>query len=201
MRSYDASIIEGLLLTLNDDRTVNLSPMGVRFSTDGNMILLRPFKTSRTYQNLARKAAGVFHITDDAVLIARAAVGDVDVLPPLTPIHGTDLGYLSDACQWHYLKLQSQDLSEARALFEMRVSNRGVIRNFMGFNRAKNSLVEAAILATRVGILPEEQITQHLEFLQPSVEKTGGVSEQQTFSQLKTRILTKIAHAKNSTLD
>lgn len=199
MRSYDASIVEGLLITLNDNRTVNLSPMGVRFSNDGNMILLRPFKTSRTYQNLAREAVGVFHITDDAVLIARAAIGDIDALPALTPIDGTELSYLSDACQWHYLKLQSHDLSEARAIFEMRVSDHGVIRNFIGFNRAKNSLVEAAILATRVGILPEAKITQHLEFLQPSVEKTGGDSEKRTFSQLKSKILSEIADAKNST--
>ena len=201
MESYEASIIEGLLITLNEDRSVNLSPMGVRFSNDKQMVLLRPFKTSRSYKNLARGAEGVFHVTDDAALIARAALGDVSVLPPMTPINGTDLSYLTDACRWHYLKLDSQNISGMRASFNMRVADYGVIRDFMGFNRAKNALVEAAILATRVGILPDEQIQTHMEILQPSVEKTGDILERETFLYLRSRILEKIAEAKNSAND
>ena len=201
MESYEVSIIEGLLITLNEDRTVNLSPMGARFSTDKQMVLLRPFKTSRSYRNLAREAEAVFHVTDDAALIARAALNDVSVLPPMTPINETELCYLSDACRWHYLRLQSHDISDMRASFDMRVAKYGVIRDFIGFNRAKNALVEAAILASRVGILPDDQIRNHMEILQPAVEKTGDISEHEAFLYLKSRILEKIAAVKNSDND
>ena len=201
MQGYEANIIEGLLITLSEDRAINLSPMGVKFSADGQMVLLRPFKTSRSFKNLARDGEAVFHVTDDASLIAHAALGDITVLPSLTPIGDTGLSYLSDACRWYYLRLATKNTSGIRASFDMHVSDQGVIRDFMGFNRAKYAIVEAAILATRVGILPSEQIRQYMEMLEPSVHKTGGVPEKETFSYVKSNIMEQIARHKNGSKD
>ena len=201
VQGYQANIIEGLLITLNENRAINLSPMGVRFSNDGKMVLLRPFKTSRSFKNLARNGEAVFHVTDDASLIAHAALGDVKSLPALTPIGNKGLSYLTDACRWYYLRHESKDDTGIRASFDMRVSDRGFIREFMGFNRANFAIVEAAILATRVGILPSEKIVDHMETLEPSVDKTGGVREIEAFSYLKTRIMKHIASQENGSKD
>ena len=50
----------------------------------------------------------------------------------------------------------------------------GRVRDFFGFNRAQHAVLEAAILATRVGLLPAGEIFAQLERLRPLVAKTGG---------------------------
>jgi hypothetical protein len=59
--------------------------MGPRVDRQFTHLLLRPFQTSTTYQNLKRTGEGVFHITDDVLLIAKAAVGRLLPVPALEP--------------------------------------------------------------------------------------------------------------------
>src|SRR5687767_14375291 len=83
--SSDDLIAEGIVTTVNPDGSANISPMGPRVNRDFTQLLLRPFQTSTTYQNLKRTGEGVFHITDDVLLIAKAAVGQLTPRPPLEP--------------------------------------------------------------------------------------------------------------------
>ena len=53
-----------------------------------------------------------------------------------------------------------------------------------GASRKTAAVIEAAILASRVAMLPREQIQSDLERLRPLVEKTGGEQESQAFSLL-----------------
>ncbi|MFY8056217.1 MAG: DUF447 domain-containing protein, partial [Planctomycetaceae bacterium] len=46
------------------------------------------------------------------------------------------------------------------------------------------AVLEAAILATRLHLLPATQVQQHLELLQPAVQKTAGPDEQQAWHLL-----------------
>src|SRR6476659_345060 len=68
-------VLEGIVTTLNVDGTANIAPMGPLVEAELTSLVLRPFRTSQTYQNLQRHGAGVFHVTDDVELLARAAVG------------------------------------------------------------------------------------------------------------------------------
>ena len=68
-------IIEGLVTTINEDGTVNLAPMGPETEPAFEQLILKPYPTSTTYQNLQRTGTGVFHITDNVELLARTAVG------------------------------------------------------------------------------------------------------------------------------
>src|SRR6188768_4449317 len=81
----DELIAEGIVTTVNPDGSANISPMGPRVDRDFSHLMLRPYQTSTTYQNLKRTGEGVFHITDDVLLIAKAAIGELDPLPPLEP--------------------------------------------------------------------------------------------------------------------
>jgi hypothetical protein len=58
---------------------------------------------------------------------------------------------------------------------------RGRFRDFFGFNRAKHAVVEAAILATRIALLPAEEIAQEFRKLAVLVQKTGGAQEHEAF--------------------
>jgi uncharacterized protein len=59
------------------------------------------------------------------------------------------------------------------------------VRDFFGFNRAKNAVIEAAILATRVRLLKPKQIREELAKLASPVDKTAGDQERRAFDFLK----------------
>ena len=67
-------ILEGIVTTVSAVGAVNVAPMGPRVDPDFSQIVLQPFRTSQTYQNLKARPEGVLHVTDDVLLLARAAV-------------------------------------------------------------------------------------------------------------------------------
>jgi hypothetical protein len=72
---HDEPILEGIVVTLDDQGIPNIAPMGPRVDRQISRLVLRPFQTAQTYRNLKATGCGVFHITDDVELLARAAVG------------------------------------------------------------------------------------------------------------------------------
>lgn len=181
----DDLIAEGLVTTLNADGSANISPMGPRVNRDFTQLMLRPFQTSTTYQNLKRTGEGVFHITDDVLLIAKAAVGKLTPEPPLLAAPNVHGFLLANACRWFAFRVSHLDDTEERTTIECTVIGSGNLRPFFGFNRAKHAVLEAAILATRIGILPSEQITAELQRLAILVEKTAGMQEREAFEFLR----------------
>jgi hypothetical protein len=181
----DLLIVEGILTTLCADGLPNIAPMGPRVDRELSRLTLRPFQTSTTFKNLKRTGQGVFHVVDDVELLARAAVGAIASPPKLRPAKRVEGVVLADACRWFELRVERLDDSQERTTIECRVEARGEHRPFFGFNRAKHAVVEAAILATRVGIVPGETILQELVRLAAPVEKTGGVQERGAFEYLR----------------
>lgn len=177
-------ILEGLVTSLNADGAVNLAPMGPRVDAAMDRLLLRPFRTSTTYANLCRHGEGVFHVTDDVALLARCAVGQLAELPPLRPAPVIAGRIVVGACRWYAFRVRSIDAHQDRAVVAADVVARGVEREFIGFNRAKHAVLEAAILATRIGILPDDEIRGELARLAPPVAKTGGPAETEAFDFL-----------------
>ena len=61
---------------------------------------------------------------------------------------------LADCCAWRELEVRSIDPTPPRSRIETAVVHRGgVRREFIGFNRARHAVLEAAIYATRVHLL------------------------------------------------
>ncbi len=178
-------ILEGIVTTLNEDGGVNISPMGPIVDETMGRLILRPFATSTTYANLKRTGQGVFHVTDDVELLARAAVGDVEPPPELIAAEAIEGRILADACRWYAFRVTKLDDRQDRTHIEADVVDRGRIRDFFGFNRAKHAVIEAAILATRVSFLPAEEIRDEFRRLASPVQKTGGPEEQRAFEFLQ----------------
>ena len=74
-------ILEGLVTTVDPDGSMHLAPMGPRIGPDGRRLLLRPFPSSHTFRNLKIHGEGVFHVTDDVLLLAKAALGEAPLQP------------------------------------------------------------------------------------------------------------------------
>jgi hypothetical protein len=179
----DAILLEGVVTTENVDGSCNVSPMGPIVDWPISRLRLRPFKTSTTYANLVRSGRGVLNVTDDVELIARAAIGRLEPPPPLVKLPGGGR-YLADACRWYAFQVASLDDSAERTDIVCRVVDQGELRSFFGFNRAKHAVIEAAILATRVGIVPDAVIREELRRLAPLVDKTGSRAERRAFDLL-----------------
>jgi hypothetical protein len=91
---------------------------------------------------------------------------------------------LADCCSWRELEVRSLDSTPPRSRIETEVVHRGFVREFIGFNRARHAVLEAAIYATRLHLLPREFITSELERLQVIVDKTASPAEQEAMALL-----------------
>ena len=150
-------IIEGIMTTLapgagTPESRVNIAPMGPIVDDSWNTFVFRPFKTSNTYRNIKADGQGVFHVIDDVLLIARAAVSSVHVGEDVrgqVARHVNGL-VLSNVCRYHELQVTHLDDTQDRTTIVMKCVHRETLRDFTGFNRARHAVIEAAILATRL---------------------------------------------------
>jgi hypothetical protein len=180
----DLLILEGLVTSLDDDGLPRLSPMGPLVDRAITQITLRPYQSSQTYQNLKRNPRGVLQITDDVELISQAAIGRLQHSDLKWMAGPSDVPVLADCCRWFAFRVIDLDDSAERTTIRCEVTSRGEVRPFFGFNRAKHAVLEAAILATRIGILPQSQIQAELQRLATPVQKTAGLQERRAFELL-----------------
>ncbi len=177
-------IIEGIVTTLGPDGTLNVAPMGPEVGSGLDRFTLRPYTTSTTYRNLKARGEGVFHVTDDVLLLARAAIGRVDDAPhrPAAVVRGAILDIPGRYHEFRVLGLD--DRAERTAIRVETVARGPQSRDLFGLNRAKHAVIEAAILATRLRFLPLEQILADFDRLAPLVAKTAGPDERLAFDLL-----------------
>jgi hypothetical protein len=164
-----ALIIETVVTTINPDGSVNCGAMGVEWGEQ--RIVIKPYPGTRTLRNLRATRAAVVNLTDDILLFSQAALGD-----PHPPTEGLRL---ADACSWREVRVEAIDESAERARVDTVVVGSGTGREFLGFNRARHAVLEASILASRVRMLPAEEIRAELDRLQVLVDKTGGPRERE----------------------
>ena len=59
---------------------------------------------------------------------------------------------------------------------------------FRGFNRAQSAVIEAAVLTSRLSMLPVEKIQQEIGYLTIAIEKTAGEREIEAWGWLMAKI-------------
>jgi hypothetical protein len=181
-------ILEGIVTTIGPEGVVNVAPMGPMVDDEMRRLILRPFPTAQTYRNLQHHGEGVFHVADDVLLLAKAAVGPVDPAPPMAPASHVRGFILTGACRYYEFRVASIDTSGERVRIEADVVFAERLRDFFGFNRAKHAVVEAAILATRMHLIPLEEIKAEYKKLEVIVGKTGGPKEKEAMEFLTERL-------------
>jgi len=173
-------IIETIVTTTAADGTVNFAPMGVEWGED--QLVLRPYVETVTFANLVASGQAVVNLTDDVLCFARGAISSPQFRSfPATMVKGV---VLEAACSWREIEVMEATTSPPRARFVGRLLHRGFVREFLGFNRARNAVLEAAILATRTRMLPIDDILEQLARLQIPVDKTAGPREREAMALL-----------------
>jgi hypothetical protein len=173
-------IIETIVTTRDAGGAINFAPMGVEWGEES--IVLKPFLETTTFRNLSATRVAVVNLTDDAMLFAQGAISSPQF--PSLPAKVVPGVVLEAACSWRELEVITIDATPPRSRIETRVVHRGVRREFIGFNRARNAVLEAAILATRTHLLPAEEIRREYARLQIVVDKTAGPREREAMELL-----------------
>ncbi|MBP2647473.1 MAG: hypothetical protein H6Q77_1097 [Gemmatimonadetes bacterium] len=173
-------IVEGIITSRDAGGHVNFAPMGVEWGEE--RLVLKPFLETTTFRNLTANRTAVFNLVDDVLLFAQAAIGSPQF--PWHPAERVAGAVLEAACSWRELEVEAIDATPPRSRIDARIVHRGRGREFIGFNRARHAVLEAAILATRVHMLPAAQIREELGRLEILVEKTAGPREREAWALL-----------------
>ena len=168
-------IIETIVATVDREKVPNFAPMGI--TCGAQLVVIRPFVSSKTYQNLKDTGEAVINITDNVLTIAKTALGDKNVR--YRPDSFTACHLLEDACRFISCVAEKIEEQSERAAFSCRVLGRSRLRDFCGFNRAKHAVIEASILATRLHLYSRELISGKLDEYRLLVQKTGSSQEEE----------------------
>lgn len=166
-------IIESIVSTIGQDGRVNFAPMGVVWEMPS--LVIRPYTDTTTYGNLRTTREGVVNLTDNVLLFAQSALSNADLL--WHPSHRVRGAILQDACGYCEVVVDDIQDAGARASVRCHVMEERWMRPFLGFNRARNAVIEAAILATRLPRMLMEDVLRELQRHAQIVEKTGGERE------------------------
>ncbi len=178
-------ILEGIVTSRNQQGELNIAPMGPVVDSEMSRFVLRPFQTSRTFSNLKETRCGVFHVVDDVLLLAKAAVGLLNEIPETFPAEQIAGDVLQSACRWYEFQIESIDETDERTVMQAVVVHQGRIRDYFGLNRARHAVLEAAILATRTHIIEQSELEAQYRIFAEIVKKTAGPDEQTAFDLLE----------------
>jgi hypothetical protein len=168
-------IIETIFSTLNEFGAPNFAPMGLVWGEDS--VIVRPFRNTQTCRNLLLNGCGVANISDDVLAYAQCALYDQEL--PHFPAGKIQGAVYEGACEWRELEVVSRGGSEERAELRCRVLHSGKRKDFLGFCRAANAVVEAIILATRLPFYDRKIVDEKMVCYGEIVGKTGGANEKQ----------------------
>ena len=195
-------VIEGVLTTENADGSMHVAPIGPHVNADLSHWTLKPFQSSTTFSNLRASSRAVFHVVDDPLLMAAAVLGlcntrdklaDFEDILAVDEIHQlasaqfkARIGWVLDlSCRSFALAVETWDVSNPRAVAVCSLTLQEENRPFWGWNRAKHSILELAILASRVDMLERAEIDEELIRHQMIIEKTSGTREIVAWELLK----------------
>jgi uncharacterized protein len=168
------------IVTVRSQERIQVTPLGVRWQSD--RVVLAPFRPSLTLELLLQSRVAVINYTDDVRVFAGCIVGRRDwPLVPATRIDGVRLA----SCLAHEEIELAEFIDDAqRPQLRCRSVHRESHAPFRGFNRAQAAVVEAAILVSRLSILPAGKLETELEYLKIAIDKTAGEPELEAWSWL-----------------
>lgn len=184
-------IRETIVTTMNAQRRVHLAPLGI--IPEGDSFILAPFRPSTTLENLRVVPFANANYTDDVRVFAGCLTGRRDW--PVTSAQRIPVPRLASALAHAELEVTHVTEDEQRPRFHCRLLSETNHAPFRGFNRAKAAVIEAAILVSRLHLLPREKIERDIEYLRIAVEKTADAAEKEAWDWLMDKVADHYASA------
>ncbi len=177
-------IFETIIISSDEKSVPHVTPFGIRY--EGEQVIISPFKPSKTLENIVTTKVATMNVTDDVRVFAGALTGRQ---PWQLERTGSNLGYLLQGCLMH-IELTLSDIreDEVRPQLIMNPVKKQHHADFKGFNRAQAAVIELAVLASRLHMLPTEKIQSELQYLQIAIDKTAGEKELEAWEWLTEKI-------------
>lgn len=174
-------ILETIVTTRGADGTPHIAPFGITRTEDD--MVIAPFRPSVTLDALEATGRAVVNLTDDARLFAGCLTGRRNwPLVPATVLSGVRLA----DCLAHWeVEVVRIEADPVRPRVQCRSVHEEAHRPFAGHNRAAAAVIEAAILCSRLHLLPWEKIEREMAYLAIAVEKTAGPREREAWGWLR----------------
>lgn len=177
-------IRECIVTTRSGAGILQIAPLGL--IEEGEHLVIAPFRPSLTLDNLRENPFAVANYTDDVLVFAGCLTGRRDwPTKPATKVPGAVLVQALAHAELEVVAVTEDDL---RPRFRCAIVHEETHRPFHGFNRAQAAVVEAAILVSRLHMLPPEKIKREIAYLQIAIDKTAGARERQAWDWLMERI-------------
>lgn len=173
-------IQELLVTTRSREGSVHIAPMGIHVNGDSFIIL--PFRPSATLDNLLESKTAVLNYCDDVRVFAGCLTGRRDW--PVMAAEKIDGLVLECALAHTEVELTHVEDDPVRPRLFCKAVHTVNHAPFRGFNRAQFSVLEAAILISRLDRLPMEKIDAEVAYLRIGLEKTAGDREWEAWGWL-----------------
>lgn len=184
-------IRETIVITASREGRAHIAPIGLIAERDDWIIA--PFRPSTTLDNLVAVPFATANNTDDVRVFAGCLTGRFTW--PTVAAEEVPVPRLADALS--HIELAVMDVQEdpQRPRLRCRVVRSISHAPFQGFNRAQSAVLEAAILVSRLHMLPRERIERELAYLRSAVEKTAGAREIEAWGWLMQKVEAHFASA------
>ena len=180
-------IHEVIVTTISNEYIVHIAPMGIRFID--KQVVISPFKPSTTLNNITENNIATINFIDDvrvfAGIVSRhkkdwelSARTDLEIVPNLTLTN-----------TFYNVVVNEYQEDDKRPNIICDIKNSAIIKPFLGFNRAQFSVIEAAVLLSRLGMIPMEKIDREIEYLKIGIDKTAGPHELEAWGWIQDKIL------------
>lgn len=180
-------IQETIVITQNNSGIAHIAPMGVHTSAETpDEFIILPFRPSTTLNNLLDSKTATVNCCDDVRVFAGCLTGRRGW--PLKPAERINGQVLNCALAHTEIELIRIEDDETRPKLFCKAVHTVNHAPFRGFNRAQYSVLEAAILVSRLNMLSAEKIRNEIEYLRIGLEKTAGSRELEAWSWLMTAI-------------
>ena len=173
-------IYEVIISTINEDGSSHIAPMGV--SQKADFVVLKPFKPSKTLDNILTRKIAIMNIVTDIRVFAGAVTGRSNF--NLVALPDGKGFFLKDALSYMTLSLAEIHDDEIRSTLYMNKVNVIHLSSFKGFNRAQAAIIEASVLMSRLDLLSQDKIKQEIKYLEIAITKTAGKKEFQAWEWL-----------------
>ena len=161
--------------------------MGIRFID--KQVVISPFKPSTTLNNITENNIATINFIDDvrvfAGIVSRhkkdwelSARTDLEIVPNLTLTN-----------TFYNVVVNEYQEDDKRPNIICDIKNSKIIKPFLGFNRAQFSVIEAAVLLSRLGMISMEKIDREIEYLKIGIDKTAGPNELEAWGWIQDKIL------------
>lgn len=177
-------IRETIVTTMDVSGRVQIAPLGL--IGDGAGWIIAPFRPSVTLQNLEQVPFAAASHVDDVRVFAGCLTGRRDW--PVVPCRSVPVPRLQAAVSHWELAVESITPDEVRPRFRCRTVAEAAHVPFRGHSRAKTAVIEAAILSSRLHMLPRDKVEAEIAYLKIAISKTATPEDTEAWGWLMEKI-------------